>query len=63
MEETVEDYILNRIYYIGTNLPESYDDRQKFVLLGTPQELIDFIRLTYEEGYTPVEVEDGNTNS
>lgn len=41
--KTVEQAILDKILYIGDKLPESLldDPRPKFVVLGTPQELID----------------------
>lgn len=42
-EKTVEQAILDKILYIGEEIPESLvnDKRPKFVVLGTPQELID----------------------
>ncbi len=43
MKKTIEQSLLDRILYIGTEVPESFikDDRQKFIVLGTPQEVID----------------------
>lgn len=43
MSKNLEQALLDRIMYIGDELPEviANDKRQKFVLLGTPQELID----------------------
>ena len=40
---TVEQAMLNKILYIGNEIPESLmsDKRPKFILLGTPQEFID----------------------
>lgn len=39
----VEAAMLDRILYIGEDLPENVakDERPKFVLLGTPQEFLD----------------------
>lgn len=39
----LEDIMLQKILFIGEELPEAIakDPRPKFVLLGTPQELID----------------------
>ena len=41
--KTLEQALLERIAFIGDKIPESLanDQRPKFVLLGTPQELID----------------------
>lgn len=40
--KTINQAVLDRIYYIGNELPQvGQDKRPKFVLLGTPQELID----------------------
>jgi hypothetical protein len=43
MTKTVEEALLAKILYIGDELPESFttDKRPKFVVLGSPQELID----------------------
>lgn len=40
---TLEQSLLERILYIGTEIPESMmkDTRPKFIVLGTPQEFID----------------------
>ena len=42
----LEQELLNRILYIGDKLPEDVanDPRPKFVVLGTPQELIDSLK-------------------
>lgn len=42
-EKTLEQALLDRIVYIGNKLPEGivFDERPKFVLLGTPRELLD----------------------
>jgi len=39
----LEQLLLNKIVYIGDEIPQSLtkDKRPKFVLLGTPKELID----------------------
>ena len=44
-KKAVEKALLNKIHYIGEEIPESIakDKRKKFVLLGTPKELIDEI--------------------
>ena len=41
--KTVEQAILDKILYIGEEIPNSVakDERPKFVVLGTPQEFID----------------------
>ncbi len=41
--KTTEQSIRDRIFYIGDKLPQSVceDTRPKFVVLGTPQEVID----------------------
>lgn len=41
--KTIETSLMDRILYIGNEIPEGvYDDkRDKFVVLGTPQEVID----------------------
>jgi hypothetical protein len=41
--KTINQAILDKILYIGEEIPEGVanDKRQKFVVLGTPQELID----------------------
>lgn len=41
--KTVEQAILDKILYIGDKIPDGVakDKRSKFVVLGTPQELID----------------------
>jgi hypothetical protein len=43
MAKTVEQAILDKILYIGDEIPESLmnDTRPKFIVLGSPQELID----------------------
>lgn len=43
MKKTIEQSIKERIIYIGDQIPESLieDERPKFILLGTPQEVID----------------------
>ena len=40
--KTIEQAILDKIYYIGEGMPKSVakDKRPKFVVLGTPRELI-----------------------
>jgi len=42
----LEQAMLNKILYIGNEIPKSImeDDRPKFILLGTPQELIDEVK-------------------
>lgn len=42
-KKTVEQAILDKILYIGDEIPKGVaeDKRSKFVVLGTPQELID----------------------
>jgi hypothetical protein len=41
--KTITQAILDKILYIGDKIPEAVaeDKRPKFVVLGTPQELID----------------------
>ena len=41
--KTIQEVLLERILYIGDEIPESLikDKRQKFIILGTPQEVID----------------------
>jgi len=41
--KTIEQAVLDKILYIGEEIPESLmnDPRPKFIVLGTPQELID----------------------
>lgn len=41
--KTINQAVLDKILYIGEKIPDVglNDDRPKFVLLGTPQELID----------------------
>lgn len=43
MSKTLEQAILDKIVYIGEEIPQSLvnDKRPKFIVLGTPQELID----------------------
>jgi hypothetical protein len=43
MAKTLEQAILDKIVYIGDEIPQSLvnDKRPKFIVLGTPQELID----------------------
>jgi len=43
MSKTLEQAILDKILYIGNELPEAVanDERDKFVLLGSPVELIE----------------------
>ena len=43
MNKTIEQNILDRILFIGDEVPEFFttDKRMKFILLGTPQNLID----------------------
>lgn len=43
---SLEQLLLDRILYIGEEIPGSVadDERPKFVLLGTPQELIDAVK-------------------
>lgn len=40
--KTIEQSLLDRILYIGEKIPVSLieDDRPKFIILGTPQEVI-----------------------
>ena len=42
-KKTIKQAILDKILYIGNEIPKavSNDKRPKFVVLGTPQELID----------------------
>lgn len=42
-KKTIEQAILDKILYIGDEIPKSLwnDKRAKFVVLGSPQELID----------------------
>lgn len=47
MVKTIEAKMLERIYYIGHELPQVANDvRNKFVLLGTPAEFIALIKDT-----------------
>lgn len=41
-KKTIEQAILDKIYYIGNQIPDAVakDKRSKFVILGTPQKLI-----------------------
>ena len=41
--DKLEQLLLDKIVYIGNEIPETLteDSRPKFVLLGTPQQLID----------------------
>jgi hypothetical protein len=41
--KTINQAVLEKVLYIGDEIPPSLlnDTRQKFILLGTPQELID----------------------
>ena len=43
MTRTLEQALLDRILYIGKEIPEGLmeDSREKFILLGTPRQLID----------------------
>ncbi len=42
MKKTIEKAVLDKILFIGYKIPDGVsDDRPKFILLGTPQELID----------------------
>ena len=47
----IEQLLLNKILYIGEEIPNSLaqDKRPKFILLGTPQELIDKFSTTKEQ--------------
>lgn len=42
-KKTIEHSLQNRILYIGDEIPEALtkDSRPKFIILGTPQEVID----------------------
>ena len=44
--KTIEESLLERILYIGEEIPETLikDKRPKFIILGTPQEVIDETR-------------------
>lgn len=48
MSKTVEEALLQRILYIGNTIPLTMgmDNRPKFIVLGTPQELVDDIKGT-----------------
>jgi hypothetical protein len=48
-DSPVYKVVLNRIVYIGNEIPESLaeDDRPKFVLLGIPQEFIEEVEAAY----------------
>jgi len=41
--KTIEQSLQDRILYIGNEIPESIakDNRPKFIILGSPQEVID----------------------
>lgn len=43
MSKTLEQALLDKVVYIGDEIPQSLinDKRPKFIVLGTPQELID----------------------
>ena len=45
MNKSIEELFLDKILYIGNKIPSSLfnDERDKFILLGTPQELLDKI--------------------
>ena len=47
----LEQAILDRIYFIGDNIPDAVakDTRKKFVLFGTPQDLIDDVEELEED--------------
>ena len=42
-KKTIEESLLDRILYIGNEIPEGLanDSRDKFILLGCPQDVID----------------------
>jgi len=52
--KTINQAILDKTLYIGEEIPEriANDKRQKFVVLGTPQELIDEIKCSCGEPWT-----------
>lgn len=45
MKKTIKEILLDRIVYIGNDVPESVakDQCPKFILLGTPQDFMDEI--------------------
>ncbi len=47
----IKEALLDRILFIGDKIPESLanDQRPKFVLLGTPQELLDVLNSERKE--------------
>jgi hypothetical protein len=47
--KTIEQAILDRILYIGNEIPEGVanDKRDKFVVLGYPQQIIDETKESY----------------
>ena len=40
IDEKLEQLFLNDIFYIGDDLPQTKDGRDKFVLLGTPYDFM-----------------------
>lgn len=47
MKTNLTQILLNKILYVGSEIPEALieDKREKFVLLGTPQELLDAVEI------------------
>ena len=47
MKKTLEQALLDKILYVGETIPEGLfeDTRPKFILLGTPQQLIDSVEI------------------
>lgn len=54
--KTVTQALLDKILYIGEQIPEDIakDSRTKFVVLGTPQELIDETEPVAEKDPSPL---------
>ena len=44
MKTTIEEIIMDKLFYIGTDIPQDVQKRPKFVLLGTPQEFINEVK-------------------
>ena len=65
MKKTLEQAILDKILYIGDEIPKSVaeDKRSKFVVLGTPQELIDEVCDIVAHHHHPKEDETVNFKS
>lgn len=50
-DEELEQLFLPKVLYIGEQLPQTSDDKCKFVMLGTPKEFMDDIRALIATNY------------